>query len=202
MSIDVRWVKVDKIADAGRRDRVREVQVLQSYTLQYGASSPDLFFVAKRQILPMLPEGHVKTPFLIDSVKTVETSLVEVDKPRGSPGSGPRFAGANLVVGIARMFEAPEPREDRPGQPVYVIDEPPSPGESGIREATTRDLDLLVPACAQAHFEEIGIDPLRRDPEGFRWRTQAQIGEGRSQSRVAAPSFSSAWLACPPTCWR
>ena len=34
--------------------------------------------------------------------------------------------------------------------------------------------------CAQAHFEEIGIDPLRRDPEGFRWRTQAQIGEGRS----------------------
>ena len=49
-----------------------------------------------------------------------------------------------------------------------------------MREATTRDLDLLVPACAQAHFEEIGIDPLRRDREGFRWRTQAQIGEGRS----------------------
>ena len=23
-------------------------------------------------------------------------------------------------------------------------------------------------------------DPLRRDPEGFRWRTQAQISEGRS----------------------
>jgi uncharacterized protein len=77
----------------------------------------------------------------------------------------------------ARM---PTPREDRPGQPVYVIHEPPPPGESGLREATTRDLDLLVPACAQAHFEEIGIDPLRRDREGFRWRTQAQIGEGRS----------------------
>jgi len=76
--------------------------------------------------------------------------------------------------------QMPEPREDRPGQPVYVIDEPPPAGDSGIREATTRDLDLLVPACAQAHYEEIGIDPLRRDPEGFRWRTQAQIGEGRS----------------------
>ncbi len=74
----------------------------------------------------------------------------------------------------------PTPREDRPGQPVYVIDEPPPPGESGLREATTRDLDLVVPACAQAHFEEIGIDPLRRDREGFRWRTQAQIAEGRS----------------------
>src|SRR5215468_3305061 len=74
----------------------------------------------------------------------------------------------------------PSPREDRPGQPVYVIEEPPGPGDSGLREATTRDLDLLVPACARAHFEEIGIDPLRRDREGFRWRTQAQIGEGRS----------------------
>ena len=31
-----------------------------------------------------------------------------------------------------------------------------------------------------AHREEIGIDPLRRDPEGFRWRTRAQIEEGRS----------------------
>jgi ribosomal protein S18 acetylase RimI-like enzyme len=74
----------------------------------------------------------------------------------------------------------PAPREDQPGQPVYVLDEPPPPGDSGLREATSRDLELLVPACAQAHFEEIGIDPLRRDREGFRWRTSAQIGEGRS----------------------
>ena len=96
---------------------------------------------------------------------------------------------ARMVIGeeqaVAELWSAaspqmPEPREDRPGQPVYVIDEAPAAGDSGIREATTRDLDLLVPACAQAHFEEIGIDPLRRDPEGFRWRTQAQIGEGRS----------------------
>ena len=76
--------------------------------------------------------------------------------------------------------QMPDPREDRPGQPVYVIAEAPEPGGTGLREATTSDLDLLVPACARAHFEEIGIDPLRRDREGFRWRTQAQIGEGRS----------------------
>lgn len=96
---------------------------------------------------------------------------------------------ARMVIGEERAVgelwtavggEMPAPREDRPGQPVYVIEEPPAPGDSRLREATTRDLDLLVPACAQAHHEEIGIDPLRRDPEGFRWRTQAQIGEGRS----------------------
>jgi RimJ/RimL family protein N-acetyltransferase len=96
---------------------------------------------------------------------------------------------ARMVIGeehaVGELWSAagshmPDPREDRPGQPVYVIDEPPAPGDTGLREATTRDLDLLVPACARAHFEEIGIDPLRRDREGFRWRTQAQIGEGRS----------------------
>jgi predicted GNAT family acetyltransferase len=90
------------------------------------------------------------------------------------------------------------PREDRPGQPVYVIDEPPEAGGSGLREATLRDLPLLVPACAEAHFEEIGLDPLRRDPEGFRWRTQAQISEGRSwiwleEGTILFKAEASAW---------
>ena len=74
----------------------------------------------------------------------------------------------------------PSPRDDRPGQPVYVLGDPPEPGETGLRAATAADLELLVPACAAAHLEEIGIDPLGRDPEGFRWRTRAQIDERRS----------------------
>ncbi len=74
----------------------------------------------------------------------------------------------------------PRPRDDRPGQPVYVLDAPPLPGDSGLRKATLADLDLLVPACAAAHREEIGIDPMRRDPDGFRWRTRMQIEDGRS----------------------
>ena len=74
----------------------------------------------------------------------------------------------------------PRPRADRPGQPVFVLELPPEPGHTGLREATPADLELLVPVCAAAHEEEIGLDPLRRDPDGFRWRTQAQIGEGRS----------------------
>jgi predicted GNAT family acetyltransferase len=56
----------------------------------------------------------------------------------------------------------------------------PEPGDTGLRPATPDDFDLLLPACAAAHQEEIGIDPLDRDPEGFRWRTRVQIDEGRS----------------------
>ena len=80
----------------------------------------------------------------------------------------------------AASARLPVPREDRPGQPVYVLDEDPGPGGSGLRAAGPDDFDLLLPACAAAHEEEIGINPLERDPEGFRWRTRAQIDEGRS----------------------
>jgi uncharacterized protein len=98
-------------------------------------------------------------------------------------------SGARMVIGeeraVGELWEAarrrmPQPRDDRPGQPVYALREPPPPGETGIRPARLLDLDVLVPACAEAHREEIGVDPLRRDAEGFRWRTRQQIEEGRS----------------------
>ena len=97
--------------------------------------------------------------------------------------------GARMLIGeenaVGELWEAarsrlPEPRDDRPGQPVYVLREAPGAGETGLRPARLRDLELLVPACAAAHREEIGIDPLSRDPDGFRWRTRQQIEEGRS----------------------
>ena len=63
---------------------------------------------------------------------------------------------------------------------MYVLDDPPEPGETGLRGRRSPISTLLVPACAAAHREEIGIDPLRRDPDGFRWRTRMQIEDGRS----------------------
>ena len=78
------------------------------------------------------------------------------------------------------------------------MDEEPEPGESGLRDATVDDLDLLVPACAAAHREELGSDPLRADAEGFRWRTRAQIEDGRSwiwtdNGTILFKAEASAW---------
>jgi len=96
---------------------------------------------------------------------------------------------AKMLIGEAQavtdLWEAgrrrlPSPREDRPHQPVYAITEPPPGGESGLRRARRDDLERLVPACAAAHELELGIDPVARDAEGFRWRTAAQIEAGRS----------------------
>jgi hypothetical protein len=96
---------------------------------------------------------------------------------------------ARMIIGetraVSALWEAardrmPVARDDRPGQPVYAIERPPPAGDSGLRAATADDLELLLPACAAAHALELGVDPLERDPEGFRWRTLAQIDDGRS----------------------
>ena len=98
-------------------------------------------------------------------------------------GRARMMIGEEAAVGelweAARRRMAP-PRTDRSGQPVYVIGTPPPRGDTGLRLATLDDLDVLVPACSAAHFEELRIDPLARDREGFVWRTRAQIEEGRS----------------------
>jgi uncharacterized protein len=89
-------------------------------------------------------------------------------------------AGAVDELWGAARAKLPAPREDRPGQPVFAIRRVDQRPRTGLRPATVDDLELLLPACAAAHEEELGIDPLARDPDGFRWRTRAQIEEGRS----------------------
>ena len=114
---------------------------------------------------------------------------------------------ARMIIGEERAVDElwasasarmPRPRDDRPGQPVYVLDASPPAGDTGLRAARAADLELLIPACAEAHREEIGIDPLRRDPEGFRWRTRAQVDENRSwiwieEGRICFTAEASAW---------
>ena len=98
-------------------------------------------------------------------------------------------AAPRMLIGeataVTDLWEAsqgrlPAPREDRPGQPVFVIREQPPAGDTDLRAATLDDLEFLIPACAAAHQQELGLDPLRRDADGFRWRTRSQIEEERS----------------------
>jgi hypothetical protein len=116
-------------------------------------------------------------------------------------------SGARMMIGeedaVGELWEAarrrmPRPRDDRPGQPVYALRAPPPGGATSLRPARLLDLDVLVPACAEAHREEIGVDPLRRDAEGFRWRTRQQIEEGRSwlwleEGVIRFKAEASAW---------
>jgi uncharacterized protein len=92
----------------------------------------------------------------------------------------------------------PVPREDRPGQPVFAMSEPPEPGDTELRAARPSDFGLLLPACAATHEGEIGIDPMRADAAGFRRRTRQQIEEGRSwvwieDDTILFKAEASAW---------
>jgi uncharacterized protein len=98
-------------------------------------------------------------------------------------------ARARMIIGderaVGELWDSardlfPPPRDDRPGQPSYVLRDTPEPGGTRLRAAVPSDLARLVPACAAAYLEELGTDPLAHDPEGFRWRTRVQIEEGRS----------------------
>jgi GNAT superfamily N-acetyltransferase len=161
------------------------------------------------QILAFCAEDPVERVFLEDIARRGlgRFSAVEGDKGRLSAlchvganvvpsGHGCAFFADAVARGRSRMLigeqravgelwdavagRLPRPREDRPGQPVYELRVAPPPGETGLRLATHADFDLLLPASAATHREELGVDPLDRDAEGFRWRTRAQIEEGRS----------------------
>jgi RimJ/RimL family protein N-acetyltransferase len=119
----------------------------------------------------------------------VGTNLVPSGSGCGAFAQVEGATRARLVIGeenavgdfwAAARDRLTTPLEDRPGQPVYVLEDPPDPGDTALRPAKHDDFELLVPACAEAHREELAYDPLERDPESFRWRTRMQIEDGRS----------------------
>jgi uncharacterized protein len=109
-----------------------------------------------------------------------ETAVFADLASRGDPRMMVGEESAVTGLWSALRERMPEPLDDRPGQPVYVLEEPPPPGVSGLRPAGLADLDLLVRASASAYLEEVGVDAYARDPALFEWRTRVQIEQGRS----------------------
>jgi uncharacterized protein len=56
----------------------------------------------------------------------------------------------------------------------------------GLRLATAADLELIIPVQAEMAFNESGVNPLERDPEGFRQRCARRIEQGRTWISVEA----------------
>jgi ribosomal protein S18 acetylase RimI-like enzyme len=134
-------------------------------------------------------------------------NLVPSGNGCGAYADAARTSEAKMIIGSERAVGElwddagafmPAPRADRPRQPVYTIVEPPEPGETALHAATLEELELLIPVCAAAHELELGVDPMSRDPEAFRWRTRSQIVDGRSwlwvdRGRILFKAEASAW---------
>ncbi|MDQ2982499.1 MAG: GNAT family N-acetyltransferase [Actinomycetota bacterium] len=137
----------------------------------------------------------------------VGTNVVPSGADCGSFARVVAASGTRMLIGeeraVSELWDAaarrmPSPREDRPGQPVYVLEEPPEPGGSGLRQASEGDFELLLPACAAAHQEELGVNPLERDARAYAWRTRTQIEDGRSwiwreNDTILFKAEASAW---------
>lgn len=65
------------------------------------------------------------------------------------------------------LFELKWPVEARPDVP-------------GLRLASPADLDLIIPVQAQMAFDESGVNPLEKDPAGFRQRCARRVEQGRT----------------------
>jgi predicted GNAT family acetyltransferase len=94
---------------------------------------------------------------------------------------------ASLVEALWKRLQSQldPPTVVRMSQPVYAIaGRLDFPDLKEVRYSTTRDLDLLVPACAAMHNEEVGIDPLERDAPGYRERIRELVEKKRSLVRV------------------
>jgi predicted GNAT family acetyltransferase len=73
----------------------------------------------------------------------------------------------------------------RLSQPIYAIKRRfDYPDLTEARYSTMKDLELLVPACAAMHKEEVGIDPMQRDAAGYRERIRELVEKKRSVIRV------------------
>jgi predicted GNAT family acetyltransferase len=51
---------------------------------------------------------------------------------------------------------------------------------SGLRPATLADLELVIPVHAELALAESGVNPLEKDPQGFRQRCARRIEQGRT----------------------
>ncbi len=49
----------------------------------------------------------------------------------------------------------------------------------GLRRATLRDLEMVMPVHAAMAFEDSGVNPMEKDPNGFRLRCARRIEQGR-----------------------
>jgi ribosomal protein S18 acetylase RimI-like enzyme len=185
----------------------------------------ELFEPRLEQILEFCAEDPVERVFLedvarrglgrfsavggerLDGLCHIGANVVPSGRDCGRFAAAAARGRARMIIGdepaVSALWDEarermPAPRADRPGQPVYVIDEPPEPGGTRLRAASADDYELLVPACAAAHEEEIGVDPMDRDADGFRWRTRMQVEEGRSwiwreDDTILFKAEASAW---------
>src|SRR6267142_953231 len=131
--------------------------------------------------------GQLKGVALIGHVTMVETESDEALELFA--GLAHNYQRAHVIVGeqekVERFWEFYSPAGQAPRRLCreLLLEQcwPAEPREPiNLRRATLEDIEMIVPVHAQMAFDECGINPLDRDPVGFRQRVVNRIEQGRT----------------------
>jgi len=132
-------------------------------------------------------EGHLEGVSLIGHATLIETRSSRVLEAFARLAR--EYSSAHVIMAEQEKVEDFWHNYSETGQPPRVVCQelmfeqrwPVQVNETvhELRQATLEDLDLVAPVQAEMAFEESGVNPLEKDPEGFRRRYARRIEQGR-----------------------
>lgn len=188
-----------------RRDPLINIYLVSRLLEERSAAATQIFAVRHNNDIVLL--ALLATNIVLGGDSTVPNDVTDTAIAVIAERIITRVLPVRAIISPARLVEAlwshlrsriDPPTVVRMNQPIYAIHRSPGfPDLTESRFSTARDLDQLVPACAAMHKEEVGIDPLLRDPIGYRERVRELVEQKRSvvtivDGRIAAKCEFSA----------
>ena len=171
-----------------RRDALINVYLISRLLEERNTAATQMF--AARHNREIVVVASLATNIVLAADPTAPRDLVDTAIALLADRIITRMLPVRAIISPAPLVEAlwahlksrlDPPTVVRMNQPIYAIRRRfDFPDLDQARYATTRDLDQLVPACAAMHKEEVGIDPLERDPIGYRERIRELVERERS----------------------
>lgn len=188
-----------------RRDPLVNIYLISRLLEERAAASTQIFAVRHNGGIVLL--ASLATNIVLAGDTTLPAEVTDTAIGLVAERILTRLLPVRAIISPARLVEelwnhlrsrVDPPTVVRLNQPIYAIRRRLDfPDLSEARYSTARDLEELVPACAAMHREEVGIDPLLRDPVGYRERIRELIEQKRSiiliaDGRIAAKCEFSA----------
>lgn len=175
-----------------RRDPLINVYLISRLLEERSASATQMFAVRRNREIIVI--ASLATNVVLASDPGAPADLTDTAIAFIADRIVTRMLPVRAIISPAALVESlwqhlrtrlDPPTVVRMNQPIYAIRRRfDFPDLTQARYATLGDLDQLVPSCAAMHKEEVGIDPLERDPIGYRERIRELVERKRSIVRV------------------
>ena len=181
------------------RDSLTNVYLLSRLEEEQTAAAAQMFAVRHEGEIVMV--ASLSTNVVLAAAPTEREARIDSASALLADRIISRMLPVRAIISPARLVEPlwdrlrerlDPPTVVRMLQPIYAIKPRLDyPDLTTARYAALSDLDRLVPACAAMHKEEVGIDPMLRDPAGYRERVRELVERKRSIVRVEQGEIAS-----------